>query len=131
MADLELSLSTTTGKVRPSDSIEIKLRVRNLDSVVNSYNLDFLGIDSGWVFVDRGLQLNLLDRQSAELGIVFQPPLENSRAGLYKVGITVSQATPAGQPALKKTATFDLEVLPVPDFSIEMTPRYLHAQRGG
>jgi hypothetical protein len=132
--------------VRPGDSSLLNLSVQNTGDTVDTYLLEVLGVDPGWVFLEGMPQFSLLPGKQTEVRLTIQPPPTSaSKAGLYKVGLRVTRTndpTRQGQPTMytqaatiapsqlvQNTISLDLTVLPVLDFNVEVTPRYMDSRR--
>jgi len=111
--------------MRPGETIEAKVELRNLGQSIDQLNVAVEGLESGWYTLPVS-SVALFPNDKDELKIVLNPPAK-TKEGSYPFRIKVtSQADPEGITIIDATATIQT----IPQLEIGISPASITGRRG-
>jgi Tachylectin len=126
--DPVVSLDTPKAALTPGEADEVKVRVLNSGTTVESYRIDVLGPARSWATVPAE-PLALFPDASGEAVIKFNPPAEaGPRAGTIRVGVRVAAVSSAGGGTVEE---FDLTLAPMVAVTAKLAPPNSRGWRKG
>ncbi len=104
------------------------VQIQNLGEAIDKYTITIEGLDEGWY--SRGASsISLFPQKSGEVSLTLQPPKKKGvKSGVYIFGVTVQSQS---NPLEVATILGQLEVLPMPEFKLELRPLRVSAHRKG
>ncbi len=108
--------------------VDVVLEVQNIGEIVDKFIVEVDGIDETWC-IRSASSLALMPQASDQVRISFQPPKkEGVLAGEYPIAVTVRSQSSPDEAA---TLLAKLEVLPAPEFKLEIRPVRVSCRRKG
>ena len=117
-------LKASAGQMPAQTVVEIQ----NLGEVIDKFLIAIEGLEEGWY--NRGASsVSLFPQKAGEVALTLQPPKKKGvRSGSYTFGVTVQSQS---NPLEVATVIGQLEVLPLPEFKLEIRPIRVSCRRKG
>jgi hypothetical protein len=108
--------------------VQATLQLQNLGEIVDKFLVEVAGIDPSW-YNRSASSVALMPQATDQVQITFHPPKkEGVRAGIYPFAIVVrSESMPEDVTAV----TGQLEILPAPEFKLQVRPVRITCRRKG
>lgn len=108
--------------------VQTTLQLQNLGEIVDKFIVEIEGLDEPWC-IRSASSVALMPQATDQVQLSFQPPKkEGVRAGIYPFAINIRSQT------VQEDATTilgQLEILPAPEFKIEIRPMRVSCRRKG
>ncbi|MDY6910790.1 MAG: hypothetical protein SVM79_00295 [Chloroflexota bacterium] len=126
-----IRVSLTPAELKASAGIipaQTVLHIQNLGEIVDKFSVEIEGIDESW-YSRSASSIALMPQANDQVQITFQPPKkEGVKSGEYTFGVTVRS-----QSNMEESTTIvnKLQVLPAPEFKLEVRPVRINCRRKG
>jgi uncharacterized membrane protein len=126
-----IHLSLTPAALRASAgqmSAQTVFEIKNLGEAIDKFLITVEGLEEEWY--SRGASsVSLFPQKSSDVALTLQPPKKKGvKSGIYTFGVTVQSQS---KPLEVATVIGQLEVLPFPEFKLEMRPIRVSCRRKG